>query len=137
MNPGDVLAARVREYVATQVAPESVDLTTQIVGQTLSALMADPTFTCHLRVVQELLQEIQWLKTQVIHQQRILALSVAGTSPGKKPRKRAAAAKKATPRTTSPSRTTASSSRTPTTPSRRAATPAQRAFTKGFKQARR
>ncbi len=95
MTPGEELADRIRQFVATQVGPESVRVVTEATCRAVSTLMQDPSFTDQLLVVAQLRQENQWLKSQVIQLQRTLGLMATGSASStvSRPRKKAAAKK--------------------------------------------
>ena len=80
MTPGDALADRIRQFVVTQVAPESVEVVTEATCRAIATLMQDPAFTSQLRIVASLQQENQWLKSQVIQLQRALMLTGSASS---------------------------------------------------------
>ena len=97
MTPGEELAERIRQYVATQVGPELVRVVTEASCRAVATLMQDPSFTDHLLIVAQLRQENQWLKSQVIQLQRTLGLLATGSASSSgsasrvtKPRKAAA-----------------------------------------------
>lgn len=101
-DPGDVLAQMVRQHVATLVSPELVDTMTMVVGQALSTLLGNPTFTSQLLVVHDLQLENQMLKQNVLVLQRMLAAqpvvyrkAAAKKAPAKKAAPRKSPAKKA------------------------------------------
>ena len=80
MTPGEELAERIRQYVATQVGPELVRIVTEASCRAVATLMQDPSFTDHLLIVAQLRQENQWLKSQVIQLQRTLGLLATGSA---------------------------------------------------------
>jgi hypothetical protein len=87
MTPSEAFLARIFDYVKTVVTPELVEPVTKATAQAISTLMSDPFFTAELRVVADLRQENQWLKSQVVQLQRVVALATSSTLPSKRGRK--------------------------------------------------
>jgi hypothetical protein len=122
-STGDELARRIASYVSTVVPPELVRPVTEATARAVATLMNDPFFTAELRIVADLREENQWLKSQVIQLQTLLSMSASGS--GSPPRK-------AKP----PSRKASSAKRSSTKVGGNAPRSAKAAFLRGQRQAR-
>ena len=86
MTPGEALVARIYNYVKTVEPPHLVEPVTRATAQAVAILMNEPAFTAELRIVAELREENQWLKSQLTQTQRVLLVSAsrATSTPGKR-----------------------------------------------------
>jgi hypothetical protein len=91
-DQGDVLANRIRAYVAARVPPDQIETVSRTAALVIVTLMRDPNFTNELQIVRELREQNLWLRNQLaITQQTLLRYQ-----PAKKPTSRRAPAKKRT-----------------------------------------
>ena len=70
---GDALAARIRAVVEGRVPPNQVEAVTLAACHAVITVMSDPYFLNQFRIVQELREENQWLRTQMAVLQTTLA----------------------------------------------------------------
>lgn len=130
MTPGEALIAHIFGYVKSVVPPELVEPVTKATAEAVATLMSDPGFTSGLRIVNDLRQENQWLKSQIVQLQRIL--SVSASAPTSPPRKRGSTSKKVSPRPVAPS-----AKRSSAPPPKRSSPTLKKNFNQGVRQARK